>query len=567
MEKSEKKNFLQEVFLDKGRNYCLKSKKGHNVIAPKQGTLYLFEWQEYRIIGKRAFTVKIGNENFKAEKINENTYIATFQFKNYIGKTTIEILEGIKPLSLEFKNFEVLSKKVDEIYKGIEDIVEKHKKLYKALVEYISEKSISLPFSISTPTAFGVKESEGPMNELFVYHFLMDNRERIISAYEEIMKNPHRKLIERQEWMNFWEVTEIDEDTIVTIITHPEYMTKAERSPGAVARYLNEHVPTKVAQKIKYESFDTHENRFAKYFLNELIIWSERAKNAIEKSQYLQKKMKMPVIENLSKVLGELEYYATSDVFDDVGEMVIFPYNSQVLLKREGYRDLLQLWREFRSYSPFFGEIQEAIDNKDIAKLYEYWCFFRLVEELGNILGWKDLKIVIEPTGELSERGNVYALFDNGWRLYYNKRLTSRKWSYSVTLRPDYSLFKGNKLVGVFDAKFKLDIVDEKEEVENFDVEDEEVERSGSYTTWAKLEDIYKMHTYRDALGCRFAVVVYPGSISRMFFNKIDKEKIKEKKTIFEGLSTEKKLLRLLVWALAEGVGYLKFVPEVENHE
>ena len=554
MEKSEKKNFLQEVFLDKGRNYCLKSKKGHNVIAPKQDTLYLFEWHEYRIIGKRSFTLRIGNENFKAEKINENTYIATFQFKNYIGKTNIEILEGIKPLSLEFKNFEVLSKKVDEIYKGIEDIVEKHKKLYKALVEYISEKSISLPFSISTPTAFGVKESEGPMNELFVYHFLMDNRERIISAYEEIMKNPHRNLIERQEWMNFWEVTEIDEDTIVTIITHPEYLTKAETSSIAVARYLNEHAPTKVAQRIKYESFDTHENRFAKYFLNELIIWSERAKNAIEKSQYLQKKMKMPVIENLSKVLGELEYYATSDVFDDVGEVVIFPYNSQVLLKREGYRDLLQLWREFRSYSPFFGEIQKAINNKDIAKLYEYWCFFKLVEELGEFLGRGGLRIVIEPTGELSEGGDVYAQFDNGWRLYYNKRLTPRKWSYSVTLRPDYSLFdgdprrKGTMLIGVFDAKFKLDVVDEKEEIENFDVEDEEVERSGSYTTWAKLEDIYKMHTYRDALGCRFAVVVYPGRKS-VFFD------------VNVGLVDDFDLVTLF-WYILQGVGYLKFRAE-----
>jgi len=512
------------------------------------------------VIGEKAFTVKIGDERLKTEKINENTYITTFQFKNYIGKTILEILENGKRIPLQFTNFEVLSEKVGRIYKvspeNTEELIQKHKELYNVLVRYISEKSISLPFSVSAPTAFGVEESEEPMSELFVYHFLMNNRERIISAYEEITKNPHRKLVEGEEWLNFWEVSEVDEDTVMSIITHPEYLTKAETSSIAVARYLNNHIPTKVAQRIKHESFDTHENRFAKHFLNELTTWGEKAIAAILMSSYLTKEQKENAISKLTPVLGKLEYYATSDIFDDVDEMVIFPYTSQVLLKREGYRDLLQLWREFRSYSPFFDEMQKAIDNKDIAKLYEYWCFFRFVEELGSILGRKGLRIVIEPTGELSEGGNVYALFDNGWRLYYNKRLTPRKWSYSVTLRPDYSLFdgdprgEGTTLIGVFDAKFKLDVVDEKEEIENFDVKDEEVERGGSYATWAKLEDIYKMHTYKDALNAKFAVVVYPGDKSVFF--ETNKEK-KEPWGLNDLISVE--------GVKMEGIGYLSLKP------
>ena len=177
------------------------------------------------------------------------------------------------------------------------------------------------------------------------------------------------------------------------------------------------------------------------------------------------------------------------------------------------------------------------------------------MEELGEVLGRKRLKLIITPAGELSESGDVYAQFDNGWRLYYNKRLTPRKWSYSVTLRPDFSLFtgdpsrKGTKFIGIFDAKLKLDIVDENKEIENFDVEDEEAERSGNYTTWTKLEDIYKIHTYHDALGCRFAVVVYPGQ--RSVFFDVKKGKI-------EGFNLEGILI-----GNHRGVGYLRFVPEV----
>jgi len=577
-------NFLPEVGLDRNGKYQLKTKKGKGSLIKDGETLYLFEWQEHTIIGRREFSVRIGDEKIEAERINENTYIATFQFKNYIGKTILEILEDGKRIPLQFTNFEVFSEKVGRIYnvspENTEELIQKHEELYNALLKYISEKSISLPFSVSAPTAFEVEESEEPMSELFAYHFLVNNRERIISAYEEIIRRPHRKLVEREEWLDFWEVSEVNEDTVISIITHPEYLIKTETSSIAVAEYLNNCVPTKVAQRIKYESFDTHENRFAKHFLNELITWGEKAIAAILMSSYLTNEQKENAISKLTLVLGELEYYATSDIFDNVGEMMIFPYTSQVLLKREGYKDLLQLWREFRSYSPFFDEMQKAIDNKDIAKLYEYWCFFRLVEELGNILGRKGLRIVIEPTGDLSERGNVYVLFGNGWRLHYNQK----KRGYSVSLRPDFSLFKNGELVGIFDAKFKLDVVD----ANKFAEDDREMEREPSLQTWAKLEDIYKMHTYRDALSAKFAAVLYPGD-RNVFFEKSKRHRnsfadVRATSGLFtmfnrnQGKNNRKDFefkLHLpfnfnISYAFSfdellkmEGVGYLKFRPKV----
>ncbi|AMM53825.1 DUF2357 domain-containing protein [Pyrococcus kukulkanii] len=523
-----------------GRGYILRTKGG--TLLKRERIVYLFEWQEYMIIGNREFSVKTGEYIARAEKINKDTYIANLQFKNYIGKARIEIIDEEGRLTLEW---EVLSDKVGKIYRE-GDIVEKHERLYRALVDSITKKAVALPFSVSTPTAFSVKESEEPVNELFAYHFLVNNRERIISAYEEILKRPHRKLVEREEWVNFWEVSEVEEGTVLSIVTHPEYLVKSSTS---VAKHLKGYAPLKVSQGIKYESFDTHENRFTKHFLNELIMWGERAISAILNSSYLTREQKEKAVSNLKPILEDLEYYATSDIFEDVGEMGMFPYTSQVLLKREGYRDLLQLWREFKSYSPFFDEMQRAINNKNIPKLYEYWCFFKLVEELGEILRSRDTKIIISPLGELSEEGDVYAEFDNGWRLYYNKKLTSKKWSYSVSLRPDFSLFDGDpnesgtKLIGIFDAKFKVDIA----RIDEFAEEDREMEQRPDLKTWAKLEDIYKMHTYKDALRAKFAVVLYPGE-GNIFF-EVDEEAI-----------TDFALCHVINKKL-EGIGYLGLIP------
>jgi predicted component of viral defense system (DUF524 family) len=302
----------------------------------------------------------------------------------------------------------------------------------------------------------------------------------------------------------------------------------------------------KVLQRVKYETFDTIENRFAKFFLGVLINWCERVLNKL--GNVMDKESR----DRIEELYATLEYFLNDPIFSDVGELTMFPYTSQVLLKREGYRDLLDLWKEFKAYSPFFGELGKAIANKDVAKLYEYWCFFKLVEELENIFGKCELKIIVEPTGELSE-GNVYAEFENGWRLYYNKLFKRNKkdGSYSVPLRPDFSLFDRNGLVGVFDAKFKVDVVDADKFVEV----DEEMKNKPNLQTWAKIEDIYKMHTYRDALKIKFAVVLYPGKKDEGKFFKVDTDVIDNKFKLKDLL--EKDRVKM------EGVGYLGFRPEL----
>ncbi|MDV3104075.1 DUF2357 domain-containing protein [Thermococcus waiotapuensis] len=504
--------------------------------------LVLFEWVDYYVKSSRGFEIP----GLDVEKLGDG-YL--FKFSNYVGISEVRFNDGGSLPVL------ILSKKIGKMFKILEcvpldkvgELVGAFEHVANTLTENLLEISSSLPFSLEAPTGFSTVESDEPINELFAYHFLRSNRERTVEAFEAVLRRMKRKLVVEEELLGSDEVDEITPEVLLSTVQHPEYLAPAGEGV-LIADYLKGYAPTKVLGHRKYESFDTPENRFAKYFLNLLIEWSERV---------IETFSGMANLEPIKELLGELEFIGSDGLWDDVGEMTLFPYTSQTLLKGDGYRDLLELYREFTAYVPFFEELRKAMDNKDIAKLYEYWAFFRLVEELGKIFGKKRLRIRVLPAGKLSERGDVYAEFDNGWRLYYNKRLTPGRWSYSVALRPDFSLFngdpseKGTELIGVFDAKFKLDVVNEQEEIEEFDEETETAEKTGNYETWAKLEDVYKMHTYRDASGCRFAVVVYPGE--RSVFFDTNRGKVEE----FD--------LEDVLTGELNGVGYLRFVPEVKT--
>jgi hypothetical protein len=505
-------------------------------LDPENGTVYLFEWKPYLLIGDREFILRLFDKKIKATKITPEIYMAEFQFENYVGKSFIEIYEnGQRTLK---KPIEVLSTKVREIMKRKgQNIVDAHKKFYNALFEDILRVSSSLPFSLSAPTAFAAGEGEEPVNELFAYHYLRSNKERIKEAFKTVIKNAKRKLIIEEEWIEPYELDEITPDTIVSMIQNPQYLAPAGEGVS-VAQHLNGFAPTKVFAFRKYENFDTPENRFAKYFLDMLIVWAERVIESFRETKGTN-------MNSILELYGELEFLRADPIWEEVGEMTVFPYTSQTLLKGDGYRDLLELYREFTAYVPFFERLWTAIENKDIATLYEYWAFFRLVKELSTILGEPRFHIGVDVSGILSEGLNSYVSFGKAWRLYYNRKFRSK--SYSVPVKPDFALLKNKKIVGVFDAKFKVEIPP----IEEFADMDKDMERTPDLQTWAKIEDIYKMHTYRDALKCRFAIAIYLGTQTKFF--DVNNGKI-------ENISLDE----ILTGQIA-GVGYLSFVPEVKK--
>ncbi|MCS7185768.1 MAG: DUF2357 domain-containing protein [Armatimonadota bacterium] len=351
-----------------------------------------------------------------------------------------------------------------------------------------------------------------PPSPIFVLHVLAQNADKIRFALQTILRNPHRRLVTEERWVRLDEVSGVETDTVLMILQHPEHLHRYQGGTlVTLVRRLKGKVPAKVFERHITETLDTPENRFVKRFMDIVLFWCDE----LERQGYWQKAANHA--SQLNDLRNFVRFVRADPLFTDVGEMEIFPASSQVLLKRDGYRECLQIYRLLHiAHSPIFDRIQDAIDNRRIDQLYEFWCFFKLAEELAKGKEFT-FKPTLQPSAEGLEWGLEAHLLDN-YRLIYNNQFGHGKGSYSVPLRPDFSLFCGNGLCTVFDAKFRFDKVDvdqlDKEIVEQAM---EEASQRGDIERLAKHADICKMHAYRDALRCRASVVLYPGTQSKFF--------------------------------------------------
>jgi predicted component of viral defense system (DUF524 family) len=146
-----------------------------------------------------------------------------------------------------------------------------------------------------------------------------------------------------------------------------------------------------------------------------------------------------------------------------------------------------------------------------------------LAEILGN--GQRPHFNILE-SDEGGLRPDSSAELGNGYQLVYNHTFSHGKGSghsYSIFLRPDFSLMKDGQPLVVFDAKFRFD----KSDLERLkkmsekmsettdkaiDEEMDDAQQEGDIERLAKHADICKMHTYRDALKCRAATILFPGT-------------------------------------------------------
>jgi predicted component of viral defense system (DUF524 family) len=135
-------------------------------------------------------------------------------------------------------------------------------------------------------------------------------------------------------------------------------------------------VPERVFERRVTETLDTPENRFIKRFMDIVLYWCDE----LQRLNYWQKAQShQPELQTLREFV---RFLRADPLFADVGELEIFPASSQVLLRRDGYRECLQVYRLLHiARAPIFDRLQDAIDNRRIDQLYEFWCFFKLAEE------------------------------------------------------------------------------------------------------------------------------------------------------------------------------------------
>ncbi len=74
------------------------------------------------------------------------------------------------------------------------------------------------------------------------------------------------------------------------------------------------------------------------------------------------------------------------------------PVSSQVLQRKEGYRQLygLYAWLQLVTRQDYGAmEFAELLETKDTATLFEYWCFF-VVKEVLEDASWSALGVSLQ---------------------------------------------------------------------------------------------------------------------------------------------------------------------------
>jgi predicted component of viral defense system (DUF524 family) len=368
--------------------------------------------------------------------------------------------------------------------------LDEHVSFYGALLDDLFHRIISLPFVVSAPTSQQVEEAVRPPGPIFALHFFTHEAERIAAALRTIQAMPHRRLTSEPELLPVHAVTDIDPDALLDIVGTPARWRPAVRANAPLARKLGGHLPESIWQQLSRDTLDTPENRFvlgaARQFAQGLDGLRRQAWwGSVPDAQRRQLRL---LDDAVSRFLRDPK-------FAEVGAFGRPPSSSRVLLRKDGYRDLFALWGSYQlARRPLFAALDAAMAVRDVATLYEYWVYFRLIDELAEITGESPV-LALTSSGEDGIGWRSAARFAAQGVLHYNR--TERSYS-PINLRPDVLWEPATGQSVALDAKFRLHTI------------------AGGLAVWDSGA-LGEMHAYRDALSVRAAVIIYPGDLSEFW--------------------------------------------------
>ena len=408
----------------------------------------------------------------------ENNYKGYLQFSSYVGKTFIDIYkEGECIFSLPI---EIQSRKLN------------YNKHYPQMIGDLSKYASGIIFELNSPIyqEFLLEnENQSPYEKFMLLEYIL-REEHLPSVIEYLSRNLYSTLENVKEEVPTSFASNISPDDLIDAILGPEE--------------LYNNIPLTVNEAKYEDTIDVAENRFYKYFL-ELI--SDLIDDLLTKINegYAYDKLKV--------YKQELNYYLSQRYFKEISRLDHIHLNSQVLQKKEGYRDVLSYYLMFEfGFKINWKKLSDKFKGheKKVYELYEYWGYFKLIEIMQDLC---DCKVNFEDIFTISDDGMSIELREGIIKnfnykgveidLLYNKtfKKTDKDYnSYSVKLRPDYTL-KVNVIDEDyfihFDAKYKMYVDSDK----------------------FKNEDIVKMHAYKDAIPNTIgAYVIYPGINNELYY-------------------------------------------------
>jgi predicted component of viral defense system (DUF524 family) len=512
-----------------------------NAIENNEARFQLVEgfYYDYQISDPEFSLGDVGENIIQQHKRTKN--LGTIAPNIFVGTLSIPLVE--KETSEERCKVEL---EVQSIKSGYRDD-------YRDMLELITGKCTDLLLQANSPVSqhFEIDYTKDSQTLYQKFAFI-----KSVIGTDEFAEAVHRIVIAPvTKWTEISESKDIRNAKRFSNTNIKEFLKGGSRTKLPESHYLKsygiETLPERITTIRKTDSVDTPENRFIKHALENFLKFCTDINNKAK--EFGHKKM-----ENESELLiREMESQLHHTVFKKISRPTTLKLNSPVLQRKEGYREVLRVWLMFDLAAKLIwsgGDDIYSGGKKDIATLYEYWLFFKLLDLFQTIfeIEQKDISKLIKETPDglnlQIKQGKFTALrgvYNSGnrklnIRFNYNRSFSGQKTypdsgSWTTTLRPDYTLSfwpfaiseaeaeKQELIVHVhFDAKYKIaNLTEFLEQNTEFDLDEEKSEnRKGIY----KNADLLKMHAYKDAIRrTGGAYVLYPGdkSLKKKGFHEI----------------------------------------------
>lgn len=485
------------------------------------------------------YDYQISNSELVLGDVGENiiqqhrrtTNLGTISPNVFVGTLTVPLLN------------KVTSEELCRIVLEVQSIKSGYRKDYQDMLELITEKCTDLLMQANSPVTqhFEIDYTKDSQTLYQKFSFIKSvlGTDQFAEAIHRIVTAPVT------QWKETSEETDIRNTKRFSYANIKEIQKGGKRTKVPEGHFMRSYsidtLPERITTVRKTDSVDTPENRFIKYALENFLKFCTDIN--IKAKEFGHGKM-----ENESNLLiRELESQLHHTVFKDISRPNTLKLNSPVLQRKEGYREVLRVWLMFDLAAKLIwqgGDDVYSGGKKDIATLYEYWLFFKLLDLLQSIfeIEPKDISELIKETpdglslqlkqGKFTAIRGIYHSESRklNVRFNYNRSFSGKKsypdsGSWTTTLRPDYTLSiwphgiledeaeKQELIVHVhFDGKYKVaNLSDFLEHNTDKDLNEEKAEnRKGIY----KNADLLKMHAYKDAIRrTGGAYVLYPGGI------------------------------------------------------
>jgi predicted component of viral defense system (DUF524 family) len=386
------------------------------------------------------------------------------------------------------------------------------------LLDEVSQLASTLVFGWRSPTTLEgstdkARHSPVPYHQLQALREAMLRRKagsRLQDWLDHIARNPVRRFDSHRPVVAAHRVRRLDHQALTSTFARLDRLATVPAGNTLLATNRladaltfghppKRHFPAAIAAPQVRLSYDTMENRFVRHVLRECI--------AIVGRFTAHPKLHQSLRRDCTSMIATLEDAIAAPHLAEAGMLTTLHAPSQLLSKTEGYRDLFAFWGDLTRHAslpPTAAETTRMLEGRDIATLYEYWVFLKVLAEAAHLLGLPGVRGPQLVRTELDERlgyGCVVQLSDDVSVEFNGTYSRSLRSAYSTPLRPDVVLRVNDRLYA-FDAKYRLD---------RLSLEDDDPDDAASLTY--KRADLYKMHTYRDAIrDLRAAFVAFPGT-------------------------------------------------------